>query len=183
VLGPPIRTPRLLLRHFRLEDTADIRRLNAELSTAHWLPSHVYADDSEATEAITFLIRSYSDPGNPRHGPYVLGVELANARGLLGHVGFSPVDDKVEVSYAIAEAERGHGYGVEALVHACRWVAQAFGLGSLVAATATENLASQRLLEKAGFLHVRDESSRFQGVQRVVSRYTWHAQANGGGGA
>ena len=102
---------------------------------------------------------------------------------MLGHVGFSPLDDKVEVSYAIAEAERGLGYGVEALAYACELVGQAFGLSSLAAATATENIASRRLLERAGFLHVRDETTRFQGIQRAVSRYCWRANSGANSGA
>jgi [ribosomal protein S5]-alanine N-acetyltransferase len=183
VLVLPIRTPRLRLRHFSLEDAAAIRQLNAEPSTRHWLPSHVYADAAEATEALAFLISCYSEPGNPRRGPYVLAVEHADTRQLLGHVGFSPLDDKVEVSYAIAEAERSHGYGVEALAHACERVGQAFGLSSFVAATATENIASRHLLERVGFFHVRDETTRFQGIQRAVSRYTWRANSGGNSGA
>ena len=183
MLGLPIRTPRLRLRRFSLDDAAAVRQLNAEPSTRHWLPSHVYEDTAEAKEALAFLISSYSEPGHPRLGPYVLAVEHADTRKLLGHVGFSPLDDEVEVSYAIAEADRGHGYGAEALAHACERVGQAFGLSSFVAATATENIASRRLLERAGFLHLRDETTRFQGVQRAVSRYTWRANSGDSSGA
>jgi RimJ/RimL family protein N-acetyltransferase len=183
VLDLSIRSPRLRLRHFSLEDAAAIHQLNAEPSTSHWLPSHVYADAAEAREALAYLIASYSEPGDPRRGPYVLAVEHADTRKLLGHVGFSPLDDQVEVSYAIAEVERGHGYGAEALAHACERIALAFGLPSVVAATATENIASRRLLERAGFFHERDEHTRFQGIQRVVSRYTWRANSGGNTGS
>lgn len=179
MLGLPIRTPRLRLRHFSLEDAAAILQLNAEPSTRRWLPSHVYADAAEAREALALLISSYSEPGNPRRGPYVLAVELAGTRKVLGHVGFSPLDGEVEVSYAIAEDERGHGYGAEALANACEQVGQAFGLSGLVAATATENMASRRLLDQAGFFHVRDEIMRFQGTEQAVSRYTWRANSGG----
>jgi len=171
----PLRTPRLRLREFRLEDAPDIMRLNAEPSTRRGLPSHVYRDIDEATQAMGFLIACVASPGDPRRGPYVLAVEHGQTRELLGHVGGSPLDGEVEVSYAIAEAWRGHGYGTEALACFCERLSAAFGLSSLIAVTALENARSRRLLERAGFVHACDETMAFQGTQRDVSRYRWRS--------
>ena len=55
-------------------------------------------------------------PGDPKRGPYVLGVEHLKTGQLLGHVGFSPLDDGVEISYAIAQAWRCRGHGVQAML-------------------------------------------------------------------
>lgn len=148
-------------------------RLNAEPSTRAWLPSHVYSDLSHAEAAVAYLIGCYSSPGDARRGPYVLGVELRRTGALIGHVGFSPLDDDVEVSYAIAEGLRGHGYGVEALAAACGWAAKAFMLSGLMAVTASANVASRRLLDRAGFSHREDAWIRFQGTEQEVSRYVW----------
>lgn len=93
--------------------------LNCEPSTRLWLPSHVYADLNEATARMRYLISCYSSPADPRVGPYVLAVEHLASGALLGHVGFSPFDSDVEVSYAIAEHSRGRGYGSEALLYGC----------------------------------------------------------------
>ena len=175
MLDLPIRTPSLLLRHFAPEDAAAILRLNAEASTRQWLPSHAYADLPAAEAALAFLISSCSVPGDPRRGPYVLAVEDARSAQLLGHVGFSPLHDEVEVSYAIAESARGRGFGAEALSRACDRVGPAFGLTHIVAITATENTASRRTLARASFRLEREESRRFQGVHRRVARYIWRA--------
>lgn len=169
----PIRTSSLTLRHFVSADAPLLLRLNGEESTRHWLPSHVYPDLSHARTAVDYLIGCYSSPGDARHGPYVLGVELHRTGELLGHVGFSPLDGEVEVSYAIAESARGHGYAAEALVEACGWAANAFALSSLTAITASANLASRRALDRAGFLYRADETMRFQGTEQRVSRYVW----------
>ena len=176
---PPLHTPALVLRHFVAADAPEVMRLNGEGSTRRWLPSRVYADLAQAEAAVGYLIRSYASPGDPRIGPYVLGIEQRTTARLLGHVGFSPLDDDVEVSYAIAETARGYGYGAEALSHACNWIAGAFALRRLVAATAAANAASRRVLERAGFVHQRDEVMRFQGIDQGVSRYAWHADAAG----
>lgn len=169
----PIHTASLALRRFVPADASVLQRLNDEESTRRWLPSHVYADLVQASDAVAYLIGCYSSPGDARQGPYVLGVEVLQTGELLGHVGFSPLDGEVEVSYAIAEGCRGRGYGVEALMAGCEWAADAFALSSLIAITASANAASRRTLERTGFVHRGDESRRFQGSEQVVSRYVW----------
>lgn len=147
--------------------------LNGEPSTRRWLPSHVYADMNEASSRMRYLIFCYSSPGDPRLGPYVLAVEHLASGALLGHVGFSPLDNEVEVSYAIAEGSRGRGYGSEALLYACQWAAEMFNLPSIVAITKSENTPSRRTLERAAFVHAEDTIMPFQGSQQTVSRYLW----------
>ena len=169
--GLPLETPSLRLRHFVPEDAAPIMALNAESSTCHWLPSHVYPTLEDASSRLGFLISCYSAPGHPKRGPYVLAVEHVDSRQLLGHVGFSPLDDEVEVSYAIAESARGSGFGTEALDHACIWLCRAFNVPRVTAITDLENIPSRRLLERTHFVHLQDETMRFQGVHRAVSRY------------
>lgn len=127
-----LHTRRLVLRHFVPEDAPALLRLNGEPTTRAALPSHVYADLSEAEAAVRYLIGCYSSPGDANRGPYVLGVDHRETGQLLGHVGFSPLTGEVEISYAIAEAARGQGYGTEALVAACRWAAATFALDRLV---------------------------------------------------
>ena len=147
--------------------------LNGEPSTRRWLPSHVYADLDEAIDRMRHLIDCYSTPGDPRLGPYVLAIEHLGTGVVLGHVGFSPFDDDVEVSYAIAEASRGHGHGAEALSHACQWAAATWPLPSLLAITEAQNLPSRRTLERAAFSHVEDRVMSFQGSRETVSCYRW----------
>lgn len=169
----PINTPLLRLRHIVAEEAARMMELNGEPSTRRWLPSHVCADISEASSRMQYLIACYASPGDPRLGPYVLAVEHLASGALLGHVGFSPFDSEVEVSYAIAEHARRRGYGSEALLYSCRWAAENFDLPSILAITETENEPSRRTLERAAFVHDRDIVMQFQGSEESVSRYLW----------
>lgn len=125
--------------------------------------------------AMIYLMASYAEPGDPRCGPYVLAVEHLASGELLGHVGFSPIDGEVEVSYAIAESRRGHGYGTEALAQGCLWLVQTFGVTTIVAATAAANQASRRLLERVAFRLTCVDVAVFQGQQEPVARYRWTA--------
>lgn len=147
--------------------------LNGEPSTRRWLPSHVYADLDEAIARMRYLVACCSTPGDPRLGPYVLAIEHLGTGVVLGHVGFSPFDDAVEVSYAIAEASRGHGYGAEALSNACQWAAAKWHLPGFLAITESQNVPSRCTLERAAFRHVEDMVMNFQGSPGAVSRYRW----------
>ncbi len=172
--GLPLKTKSLLLRHLRQEDAARMMALNTEPTTSRWLPSHVYANLAEARSRMEYLISCYTTSGHPRQGPYVLAVEHATEGSLLGHVGFSPFDDDdVEISYAIAEAVRGRGYGTEAVVRACMWVAGEFDLPRVLAITESANASSRRLLGQASFVQVEEKLMRFQGQEQLVSRYHW----------
>jgi ribosomal-protein-alanine N-acetyltransferase len=56
-----------------------------------------------------------------------------------------------EVGYRVAERVAGRGVATEALADLCRKAAQDHGLRTLTAGTSTANVASQRVLQKAGF--------------------------------
>jgi RimJ/RimL family protein N-acetyltransferase len=176
----PINTASLRLRGFVVEEAARMMELNGEPTTRRWLPSHVYPDLTAAKARMLYLISCYSSPGDPCQGPYVLAVEHIASGALLGHVGFSPFNGEVEVSYAIAENARRRGYGTDALACACRWASEQFNLSSLIALTESENTPSRRTLERADFAHDKDVIMKFQGSPQSVSRYLWHSQAGRG---
>ena len=148
--------------------------LNAEPSTRLWIPSHVYQTLAEAEQRMAYLASKCASPGNPKQGPYVLGVALRDGGSLIGHVGLSPLGEEVEISYAIGEAHRGRGLGTEALTRACRWAAATFALERIIAITASANTVSRSTLARAAFAHEGDELMDFQGVETPVSRYAWY---------
>ncbi len=56
------------------------------------------------------------------------------------------------VGYRVAERVAGHGVASSALHELCELARARYGLHTLWAASSNENLASQRVLEKAGFV-------------------------------
>ena len=56
-----------------------------------------------------------------------------------------------EVGYRVAERVAGRGVATEALSNLCRKAAVDYGLRTVTAGTSTANVASQRVLLKAGF--------------------------------
>ena len=57
-----------------------------------------------------------------------------------------------EIGYGILEEYRGRGYAAEAVEAACRWAFRHPEVTALEAETDAGNTASQRVLEKCGFL-------------------------------
>ena len=167
----PIETPSLLLRHFALGDAPAALFLSNEAASRTWLPSQVYRDHEHALSALAFLIRHYPTPGNPQHGPYVLAVEHRASGALIGHVGFSPLEDEVEIGFSIAQDYQRRGLATEAIIAASRWAFEAFALDQIVAVTPAANTASKRTLARAGFVFKEDKSMNFQGVVQDVSVY------------
>lgn len=64
-----------------------------------------------------------------------------------------PVSHHVETGYAFAAAHWGNGYATEAVIAGCQYIFREGIDDSIVAATFPENLASERVLSKAGFNH------------------------------
>jgi RimJ/RimL family protein N-acetyltransferase len=168
-----IETTSLLLRHFVLEDAAAALFLSNEETSRTWLPSQVYRDHAHARSALSFLISQYSTPGNPEYGPYVLAIEHRVDAELIGHVGFSPFDDEVEIGFAIAQNYQRRGLATEAILAASRWVLETFELDRILAITSAANMASRRALERARFAYQEDRTMNFQGTVEKVSVYSF----------
>ena len=73
-------------------------------------------------------------------------------------------DGSVEIGYGIPEENRGHGYASEAVLAAAAWALEQPGVTRVEAETEPENRASQRVLEKCGFVPsgiIGEEGPRF----------------------
>ncbi len=170
-MQPPLATTSLLLRHFTTDDATRVLALSREPGARMWLPSQVYRDLAHAESVIADLVAAYEDPGTPRGGPYALAIEHRADGVLVGHVGFSPFENEVEIGFGIAEAYQRRGYATEATAAAVKWTLARFGLARIIGVTAADNVASQRTLLRAGFAHSRSGTMMFQGVHRTVSTY------------
>lgn len=69
---------------------------------------------------------------------------------------YDVVDGSARVGYRVAQRAAGRGVATAALRRLCRLARAEYGLRILIAETSSENLASQRVLEKAGFSAIED---------------------------
>lgn len=167
----PLTTRRLVLRHLELDDAPTIFALSQERGIRAWLPDQVYDNEETARSVLRFLVGCYEDPGSPSLGPYVLAVALRDSLAVIGHVGCSPIGDEVEVGYAIGAAYQGRGLATEAVDAASRWVLESFDLATVMAYVATDNHASCRVLDRAGFTLEEEAQRNLHGSTRMVRSY------------
>lgn len=157
-------TARLRLRRFERGDAAKLFAMSREDALVRWLPDQVYRDlDHAADVAARLRELSDLDPIDPRVHPFVLGV-VAD-RELIGHVGLSAARGSVEIGYAIEAARAGRGLATEAVMELSTWALEALGLPEVLGIVKRANVASCRVLEKAGFTDVHDD-----GDTRVMRR-------------
>lgn len=153
----PIETERLLLRPLRTEDAPLLYRIHLEAAVKQWFPNESYADLAETEGAIEF----FSDCVLQQHLPYVLAIELKETGELIGDTGMSEVDDapgELEIGYVITEAHAGKGLASEAARAMTRFTAEFFGANTFWGRVVKGNDASARVLEKAGYTFVHEES-------------------------
>ncbi len=72
----------------------------------------------------------------------------------IGELSFKGIDlnGAAEIGYGISTEYKGKGYATEAVSAIVRWAIQQLGVARIEAETEFENAASQRVLEKCGFI-------------------------------
>lgn len=153
-------TPRLLLRKPRLEDAAQLFHAytsDREIVRFVTWPAHESED-----ETLGFLRHCLDEWSNGTSFPYVM--EIANEpAGPVGMIHLHKRPHRVEFGYIIARPCWGQGYMTEALSTLVDWSLDQPGIWRASAFCDIDNLASARVMEKAGM--------SFEGVLR---RFFFH---------
>lgn len=145
--------------------------MSREYGIRAWIPDQVYESEGTAADVLEDLIAQYEDPGTPALAPYVLGVCLKGSSELIGHVGLSPLGNQVEIGYAIEDKHQGRGVASEAVTAMSEWGIRRFRLPLILGIVASENIASCRVLENAGFVLADESMGWLHGKRRLVRTY------------
>ncbi len=149
-------TEHLQIRKFNIEDAKSLYENHLEEEVKKWLPNESYADIEETQDAINF----YIDCVDNRHLPYVLAVELKGTGELIGDTGVNEVEGKaneVEIGYGICKKHSGNGYATELISAMTEYIVSTFGIHVLYGRVMQGNNASVRVLEKNGYIFVKEE--------------------------
>jgi ribosomal-protein-alanine N-acetyltransferase len=164
-------TPSLILRRFSVADAASVFEMSGEAGMREWIPDQAYENENVARTVLQHLIDCYEIPGDPRRGPFVLGICLRATSALVGHVGLSPLRGDVEIGYAVEERRQGHGLATEAVSLMCEFGFARFELPRILGVVHTDNAGSCRVLEKAGFTLVNEEAGILNGKTGLLRTY------------
>ena len=141
-----ITTQRLIITTFLPSMAKDVHLNSLDEQTRQFNADEVFDTEQDALDTITFLISCYAH----QDGPFVFPILLQSGENI-GYVQADPIDDAWEVGYHIAKDYRGKGYATEALTVFAPYIMQALNIHEIWGICHKDNIASHRVLEKAGF--------------------------------
>jgi RimJ/RimL family protein N-acetyltransferase len=146
---PFIRSARLDLREYGAGDAGLVRSLLAS-GEPEALPPGAPSDPGEVAEWLADGVHRSRREGTALH----LMMLDRTAGKIVGSIGLFRADWEVrsaEIGYGVGGSERGKGYASEALSAVARWALTEGGIQRACLMANTDNVASIRVAEKAGF--------------------------------
>jgi RimJ/RimL family protein N-acetyltransferase len=148
--SPAIRSARLDLREYRPGDAGLVRGLLAAGGDPEALPPGAPSDPDDVAGWLTDGVHRAQREGT---GVHLMMLDRAAGK-IVGSIGLFHADwevRSVEIGYGVRGDERGKGYASEALGAVARWALTEGGIQRAWLTASTDNAASVRVAEKAGF--------------------------------
>jgi ribosomal-protein-alanine N-acetyltransferase len=164
---PTQRTAHLILRPFDLDDVDRLHHVMNDREVMRYFPNPDPPARDQIERLIRFQLKHWEQYG---YGWWaVCRADLAAETALIGWAGlqYLPDTDEVEVGYLLGNGHWGRGLATEAARASVRFGFAQLGIETIVGVVHPENIASQRVLEKAGLSYV--ERANYFGMD--VYRY------------
>ncbi|NBF10806.1 GNAT family N-acetyltransferase [Pseudomonas sp. Fl4BN1] len=148
---PVIDTPRLILRELSQADVPVLFAIHRDAETMQWFGTEPLTEYAQA-EQLLALFASWRTLANPG---VRWGIESKAGQGLLGTCGLFKWNRQwrsCAIGFELARSAQGQGLMAEALQAIVRWGFEQMALNRIEAQVHPQNLASLRLLERAGFV-------------------------------
>lgn len=146
-------TERLRIDRLRASDEADMQRMHAEASVMRTLGGVRSAEQTR-----DYLQKNLEHWERHGYGLWILRSRDGGqfmGRSAIRHVHVGG-NDEIELGYGLMPEHWGHGFATEAARALVKLAFSSLGLTTLVAFTLTDNLASRRVMIKAGGTYERD---------------------------
>lgn len=162
-----IETERLTIAEFTM-DMAEAVHLNSlDEDNRRFVPDEVFETVEEAAETVSFLMGVYENGD----GPLVYPV-LKKDGTYIGYVQAVPLDDGTwEVGYHIGGNYTRQGYATEAVKAFLPVIMPKLGICEIAGICVTENLPSQKVMERCGFTKEFEGEGTYQGENRPICKY------------
>lgn len=163
-----IETDRLLITEFD-ESMIDSVHLNSlDDDNRRFVPDEVFETIDEAREVVEWLSSCYQ--GN--EGPFVYPMLLQDGKNI-GYVQAVQIENGWEIGYHVSKSYTGNGYSTEAVNAFLPVIMKQLKISSIYGICLAENIASQRVLEKCGFVLEYAGLGDYQGIERPIHRYKY----------
>jgi len=145
-----LETERLQLRRLENSDVKEVLALRSNPSTMKYIPRPLLKNGEEALEHIA-MINAKIDNNEGINWAITL---KGNPKliGIIGHFRIQPQNYRAEIGYMILPEYHGQGIVAEAIKEVVRYGFEEMNLHSIEAIIDPGNLASERVLQKNGFV-------------------------------
>ncbi|MCH4825254.1 GNAT family N-acetyltransferase [Planococcus halocryophilus] len=158
---PYIQTERLTLVTFTIDmmeaaitNSLELAKISA-FKVADGYPSELYK------EIIPYKLKRYSL--YPKEVEWE-GIIIHKAdHTIIGDMGFRPkeeAEEQLELGYSIVPSYQGFGYATEMALAMVKWGLEQRGVKNIVASCDTSNIASIRVLQKAGLIEIEEKNDK-----------------------
>lgn len=164
-----IKTERLYITEFTLDMVEAVHLNSLDEDNRKFNPDEVFETTEDAQDAVEFLMSVYESGG----GPLVYPVLLTDST-YIGYVQCVPIEErKWEVGYHIAKAYTGKGYATEAVKAFLPEIMKKLNIKEILGICVVENIASIKVLEKAGFTKTFEGMGVYQDKERKICKYIY----------
>ena len=146
----PIRSPRLILKDFRVQDFKAVHRYTSDPEVTRHIPWGPFTEEETKT-AIKMKITRQTE--HPRRS-YELAVTLKENSALIGECYLDSRNAQyreAEVGYVLNKDYWGRGFATEVVATLVKFGFEELGLHRIYGTCGPDNPASSRVLEKNGF--------------------------------
>jgi len=133
-----------------------------------FVPDEVFETIDEASEAVEWLISCYQGVA----GPFVYPMLLQDGKNI-GYVQVVQTDNGWEIGYHVSKVYTGNGYSTEGVIAFLPVIMKQLKISNIYGICLAENIASQRVLDKCGFVLEYAGLENYQGVERQIRRYKY----------
>ena len=173
-------TENLILRRYRPEDAEQLyERFGTDPAMSKYSGWNPYATPEMAQETVQEFIKSYE---KDHSFSWVMDVDSVvvgtigaydyeDGRIEVGTIGaYDYEGSRIEVGFSVDAGWQGRGFATEALREVLKYLTENEGISCVTAWCAEENIASRRVLEKAGMRFVRTEKCGLAVADRVYDK-------------
>ncbi|WP_439554515.1 GNAT family N-acetyltransferase [Flavobacterium macrobrachii] len=145
-----LETERLLLRQLDNKDVNEVLELRGNPETMKFIPRPLAKNTDDALEHIKMINDKIDENVGINWAITIKGSD--KMIGLLGHYRIQPENHRAEIGYMILPQYNGKGYVTEAVKAVMEYGFNQMNLHSIEAVIDPENIASERVLQKNGFV-------------------------------
>ena len=164
-----LETERLIITEFTPDMALAVHENSLDEDNRRFVPDEVFETVEEAAETIEFLMSRYGGS----EGPFVYPVLLKDTTNI-GYVQAVPLGDGIwEIGYHIGARYTKRGYATEAVKAFLPVMMNSLELDKIAGICLADNIASQKVMEKCGFVLEFRGIDNYQGEKREICRY-WY---------